>query len=269
VHSPQRNAATIDELHDRPLLAYVVLVFALAIPFWLFAAWTGAQLFPGLPVSALMVVCPLIAASLLVFRSSGIAGVQALLRRAADVRRIAPIWYLPIVLLMPAVAIVSYGVMQVLGMPLPAPHVSLLTAVVLFLAFFVAAVGEETGWSGYATDPMLARWGALQVSILLGIVWAVWHFIPLMQAGRSPGWIAGWCVSTVAFRVLLVWLYSNTGSVFATILTHAMGNLSMFLFPNDGSHYDPRVAGPLLAVVAAIVTVIWGPRTLARFRAPH
>jgi len=101
-HSPQRDASTADELRDRPLLAYVGLVFALAIPFWLVAARTGAQLLPGLPVSALMVVCPLIAASLLVFRSSGTAGVKALLRRAADVQRIAPpIWYLPIVLLMP------------------------------------------------------------------------------------------------------------------------------------------------------------------------
>jgi CAAX protease family protein len=116
---------------------------------------------------------------------------------------------------------------------------------------------------------MLARSSALQAGILLGIEWAVWHLIPLAQAGRSLGWIAGWCVSTVAIRVLIVWLYSNTGSVFATILTHAMGNLGMFLFPNDGSAYDPRVAGPLLAVVAAIVTVIWGPRTLARFRSPH
>jgi len=269
-HSPQRDASTADELRDRPLLAYVGLVFALAIPFWLVAAWTSAQLLPGLPVSALMVVCPLIAASLLVFRSSGTAGVKALLRRAADVQRIAPpIWYLPIVLLMPAVTAMSYGAMRLLGMPLPAPHISLLTALVLFLAFVVAAGGEEIGWSGYATDPMLARSSALQAGILLGIVWAVWHLIPLAQAGRSPGWIAGWCASTVAIRVLIVWLYSNTGSVFATILTHAMGNLSMFLFPNDGSAYDPRVAGALLAVVAAIVTVIWGPRTLARFRSPH
>jgi membrane protease YdiL (CAAX protease family) len=41
----------------------------------------------------------------------------------------------------------------------------------------IAALGEELGWSGYAIDPMQARWGALKASILLGIFWAVYHYI--------------------------------------------------------------------------------------------
>ena len=64
-----------------------------------------------------------------------------------------------------------------------------------------------------------------------------------------------------------VWVYNNTGrSVFATALFHAMGNVSTFLFPNYGSHYDPRITGPIIAFAAAIVTAVWGPRTLARYR---
>ncbi len=35
------------------------------------------------------------------------------------------------------------------------------------------------------------------------MVWATWHILPLIQADRSLGWIAGWCVFTVAARVLI------------------------------------------------------------------
>jgi hypothetical protein len=51
---------------------------------------------------------------------------------------------------------------------------------------------------------------------------------------RTAGWIAWWSLNTVALGVLFTWLYNNTGhSVFA----------------------------------AALVTAVWGPRTLARRRA--
>jgi hypothetical protein len=67
-------------------------------------------------------------------------------------------------------------------------------------------------------------------------------------------------------RVIIVWIYNNTGkSLFATILYHAMSNVSMFLFPNYGSHYDPFITSIILVSIAAIVVFAWGPKTLARF----
>ena len=250
----------------RPLLPFFVLVLAFSVPFWFVGARTGRQLLEGLPLSALMAICPVIAASVLVYRERKMAGVIALLRRAFDYPRIREkIWYLPILLLMPGVMLVSYGVMRVLRIPLPNPHISVFAATVLFLAFFVFALGEEVGWMGYAIDPLQARWSALQASLLLGAVWAVWHVVPLVQVHRPLEWIAWWSLGTVASRVLIVWLYTNTGkSVFAAILFHAMSNVSTFLFPNFGSHYDPRITGLIIAVVAVVVIVVWGPQTLAR-----
>ncbi|HUI27346.1 MAG TPA: CPBP family intramembrane glutamic endopeptidase [Candidatus Kryptonia bacterium] len=158
----------------------------------------------------------------------------------------------------------SYGLMRLLGSPLPTPQFRLVPGAVMFLAFFVAALGEELGWSGYATDPMQDRWNALQAGILLGVMWATWHIVPLLQAHRSATWIAWWCLFTVASRVLIVWLYNNTGkSVFAATLYHAVSNVSTVLFI---SYFDPRITGPIIAFAAAIVTVAWGPRTLARYR---
>jgi membrane protease YdiL (CAAX protease family) len=242
---------------------FFLLVFALSIPLWLIGALTPLQLLPGLPVSTLNVFCPLIAASILVYREDKTEGVKELLKRAVDYGRIrAKVWYVPTVLLMPGIAILAYGLMRLMQLPLPAPQFPGLAALAMFLASFIAALGEELGWMGYAVDTMQDRWNALQAGILLGVVWATWHIVPLVQARRSPAWIAWWCLWTVTQRVLIVWLYNNTGkSVFAAALFHAISNVSTLLFPE---YYDPRITGLITALVAVIVTVVWGPRTLAR-----
>jgi membrane protease YdiL (CAAX protease family) len=252
----------------RSPLKFFLLVFALSIPLWLIGAVTPLQLLPGLPVSSLMAFCPLIAASILVYREDKTTGVTELLKRSFDYRRIrAKVWYVPIVLLMPGITILAYGLMRLVRLPLSAPVFPGLAALVMFLAFFIAALGEEVGWSGYVIDPMQDRWNALQASVLLGLVWATWHIVPLVQAQRSPAWLAWWCLFTVALRVLIVWLYNNTGkSVFAAALHHAIANVSWQLFPNYGSHWDPRITGLITVLAAVIVTVVWGPRTLARNR---
>jgi hypothetical protein len=45
---------------------------------------------------------------------------------------------------------------------------------------------------------------------------------------------------------------------------HTMSNLTWQLFPIDGSFYDPRVTGPILALAAALVVVLWGSKTFTR-----
>jgi uncharacterized protein len=266
--SVDKDSSKTIAARSRSPLKFFLLVFALSIPLWLIGAVTRLQLLPDLPVSALMAFCPLIAATILVYRESKIVGVTELLKRSFDYKRIgAKVWYIPIILLMPGVMVLTYGLMLLMGLRIPSPQLSVPAALVMFLVFFIAALGEELGWMGYAIDPMQDRWNALRASILLGLVWAGWHIVPLVQADRSPAWIAWWCLFTVAARVLIVWLYNNTGkSVFAAALFHDMMNVSFFLFPNFGSHYDPRISGPIIAFVAVIVTVVWGPLTLARYR---
>jgi hypothetical protein len=126
------------------------------------------------------------------------------------------------------------------------------------LAFFLAALGEELGWSGYIIDPMQDRWGALPAAIFLGLLWAIWHIVPLVQAHRSPIWIAWWSLGTVAARILIVWLYNNMGkSVFAATAFHTMMNISWQLFPINGSYFDPRINGLMMVVAAAFVIAVW------------
>ncbi len=267
----QVDTDSLNTTKSRPRspLKFFLLVFALSLPFLMAGSLVGHQLVPGVPVTALLVAfCPAAAAVILVYREGKTAGVSELLKRAFDCTRIrAKIWYAPMFLLMPGVTILSYGWMCWSGAPLPIPQIRVVATLAMSLAIFILALGEELGWSGYAIDPMQDRWGALPASILLGLVWALWHIVPLVQVHRSPAWIAWWCLGTVAARVLIVWLYNNTGkSVFAAAIFHATINVTWQWFPIRGSYWDPRVNGVIMAIAAVGVAMVWGPRTLAGYR---
>jgi membrane protease YdiL (CAAX protease family) len=108
----------------------------------------------------------------------------------------------------------------------------------------------------------------LGAALIIGVVWAVWHIVPRVQANRAPAWIEWWCLGTVSSRVIYVWIYNNTGrSVFSAILYHDIDNVAWLTFPIGGSCFDPRVTGLLLAVCATGVTIVWGADTLRRRRA--
>ena len=245
---------------------YFLLTFALSLPFLLLGAWIGLQLLPALPLSALGFVCPVAAASILSSRENGFRGVRDLLKRSLDLGRVKwKAWYLPTILLMPSISLAAYGVMQAMGTSLPAPQIPVIRTLALVPAFFVGAICEELGWSGYATDPLQERFGAFKAAMIIGAVWAAWHFIPLAEAHRSLEFIAWWTLGTISLRLIIVWLYNNSGrSVFVAALFHMMVNLTWQLFPVNGSFYDPRVMSPIIALAAALVIVVWGPKTLTR-----
>lgn len=89
--------------------------------------------------------------------------------------------------------------------------------------------------------------------------------MPDIQAHHSLSWTAGHRLNSVAERILIVWLYNNTGqSVLAAIPFHDMDNVGAF--PNNGSHYDPAITATITAITAVIVTFLWGSKTLSRYR---
>lgn len=260
----------ISSLFKNGLLKFFILVFALAIPFWLLGAMAkqGLPVPMNLPISALMFPVPLVAALIMVYSEEGLRGLRGLFKRIIDYKKIRPKWYLPIILLTPIIFFSSYLVIRLLGLPLPTQiYIPLLTIPILFIVFFISAAGEEAGWMGYAIDPMLSRWSALKASIILGLIWAIWHFIPFIQTGNTLSWVAWQSFYTVMLRVLIVWAYNNTGkSVLSAVLFHDMSNVSWSLFPNNGSNYDPAITGIITAITVVIVAFLWGTKTLARFR---
>jgi membrane protease YdiL (CAAX protease family) len=263
---------TRGQVSYRSVWVFFLLVFLLAVPFYLLDALFGEawrKAIPiNLPLSALMFLTPLVAAAILTYREEGAAGVKALLKRAFDYRRIRnKRWYVVAVGLWPALMLLEYGWMILSGMPLPAFEFAIWLLPIFLVVFFVAAIGEELGWTAYATDRLQGRYTALQASLVIGVVWALVHVIADVQAHHAFTWILWQRLGTVVLRILMVWLYNNAGqSVFAVLSLHAMVNVAEFMFPNYGSHFDPFLALLLSAVVAAIAIVVWGPDTLSRYR---
>ena len=224
------------------------------------------QPLPGLPIAAAMFVCPALAALILTYRDRGSMGVTALLRRSFDGRRMPKRWYLPILMLMPGVAVATFALERWTGTAVPAPHIALLPSTGLFLVFMVGALAEELGWTGFALDRLPVRWGAVQSGLLLGGIWAIWHWVALIEAHRSAAWIAWWSLGTVAMRIIMVGLYNHAGrSLFGVAVIHAMFNLCWQLFPVRGSYFDPRLNGLILAKVALAAIVV--TRGIARHSA--
>ncbi|MCC7162812.1 MAG: CPBP family intramembrane metalloprotease [Anaerolineae bacterium] len=169
---------------------------------------------------------------------------------------------------MPLLLLMQYGVMRWLGVPLPSLGVPDMTALVsLFVVIFILGIGEELGWMGYAAEPMQERWGALIAAIMIGVVWGVWHTVPFLQNNVTPTWIFWQYANTIGLRVLIFWVYNNAGkSVFVAILFHTMSNIAELVWPFSGDSYDPFFNTIFVTVAVVIVTILWGPKTLAHFR---
>jgi uncharacterized protein len=250
---------------------FFLLVFALSIPFWILGAIAPdfTEIFPiKLPISALMTFCPMIAAVILVYKEQKSQGVKDLLSQVFDFKKINnKRWYLLIVFLMPAIAVLSSFYTKFTGVIILEPQTPVLSILLFFGIYFIGAIGEEIGWSGYAIDPLQNKYGALKASLILGFIWAIWHIIPWSQTHQTPVWIVWQSVGAIFLRVVMVWLFNNTGkSVFAMILFHAMNNISPYLIPNQGAHYDPFITCISLIATVIVVVFLWGSKTLARYR---
>lgn len=254
---------------DRSVRSFLLLLFGLSLPFWLAGAvadrFLPASMPISLPPSALMAFMPVVAALILTARQTGAAGVRALLARAVDGGRVrAPVWWLAALLLMPAAMLLEYGLVLLRDGPISHPVFPLARLPLFFLMFLAAGLGEELGWQGFLYERLTPRLSALGGALVIGAIWVVWHIIPMSQTGHGAAWTAWQLAAMIPLRVLTVWLFAASGrSVLLAAVFHAMTNVSEFMFPNYGSHFDPFLTFLILAVIAVVVVLGWGPASLA------
>ena len=257
----------------RSLARYFLLLFGLCLPVWVIGAIFDIELFPGFKLFQVGLAMPMIASLLLTYRERRWAGITALLRRTYDVVQIKPrIWFLPIFFIYPSLGFINYWIARGAGADIPSPTLSLV-GFLSYCAVFFMTFGEELGLSGYALDPMLGRYSALETGLLLGLAWAGYHIPGFVISGYySAGWIFWHAIYIVTTRVLFVWIYNNSGkSLFSMALCHWTFGLFWSLWPQDNLQkavpfYDPKIAAVAAVFYAQIVVYLWGPRTLAQFR---
>lgn len=219
------------------IASFFVLTIIFTLPAFVLITLTGLNMilspdmvFAFIPLA---VIAPISAALVLTYRKDGGIGVKELLKKSIDYKRVKnKKWYLPTLLLMPLIFGLVFGVSSFLELELLPAQMPLIAAPIALIMFFLSVLCEQVGWMGYAFEPMNNRWGIIKSTILLGIFWGLWHIPLYIFTFPNPEMLIAQVLGVVALRVLIVWLYSNTGnSVFIVILFHVTYNVCMSVFP--------------------------------------
>ncbi|KAB1187932.1 MULTISPECIES: CPBP family intramembrane glutamic endopeptidase [Haloferax] len=196
-------------------------------------------------------------------------------RRLTDVSRIGLKWFAVILFLPLVMSLVGAAVDLFLGgtgatwsegvLGFAVSPLAILPAV--FFATLPPFI-EELGWRGYVLDRLQMQWSALTASLILGVVWAVWH-LPLFfvegtyQAGLGVGTLEFWSfmIGVVGLTGVFTWVFNNTTrSILAIIILHGMVN-----FTGEIIALTPRadaIATVSWVVLVGVLAVVWGSQTL-------
>jgi uncharacterized protein len=232
--SPQEGGL----LARHPLTFFFLMAFAFS---WL--AWSpwylseeGIGLLPY-PVSAFpwlalgIFLGPTLAAFIMTGVTEGRAGIRRLLRRIV-LWRVGLRWYLfafigvPLVMTLGTILVPGgLASLQFLG-----PGYVLAYPVTFIATLIIGGpLGEEIGWRGFALPRMQPLQGPLVGSIILGLLWGLWHlpefFVPAWaetSGGSNLLAIVKFCIFAIASAIVFTWVFNNTkGSVLMAVLVHA------------------------------------------------
>jgi membrane protease YdiL (CAAX protease family) len=259
-------------LLTHPLAAYFLLTFtiswvgalALAAPHLLrhepLPIITGILMFP------VMLLGPSLSAIFLTWFAADKPGLRDLFSRLLRAR-IRSRWYAPL-LIPPVLVLTLLLTLKTFVSPVYTPNLFLMG--VLFGV--PAGLLEEIGWTAFAFPKMSAQHNALGASILLGLLWGLWHLPVVNYLGTATPHGAYWFPFFLAFafamtamRVLISWLYINTKSVLIAQLMHISSTGSLVIFSPPAVSASQEVIwyalyGVVLWLVVLIVIKKFGTR---------
>jgi len=264
-HSRRPNAS-----YSFPLTAYLLVTFCSAWLIWLplvVAEYTGFVMpVPPIVLIVLGSFMPTLIALLFSWRYSGVNELRRLLGQAL-IWRVSPIWY-GIAIFGPAlVMLLATGGHVLLGGTTPdyVPFGTrwLLVAVNLFLVLLIGGpLGEEFGWRGLVLPALERRVSPLWASLLLGLIWAVWH-LPLffVSASAQYGLSFGlYVLLTIPLTILITWVYHGSGdSLLLVMLFHSAVNTwsgPLQISPEAAGSTRPFALIIIFAWVVALLAVI-------------
>ena len=260
-----------------PVALVIVLVFVIS---WLstipqiWASWDGAAAVPGW-AKALQVF--LVAPGLIALVAAAINGGRAaffdLLKRLFRWR--APLWLYAAVLLGPPLLIVAAIVLSnALGgtaIALPSASNAFAAFVPTFIVYLVLNT-EELIWRGYVLPRFQWRWSPLRASLVLGVIWTLFHAPYFLMKGGHPGGLTPtiFVVMLMAMTVLQTRFFNaGLGSVLLPHLFHQSVNAwaeALPELPRFVHSTTPALVFAILLAVAAVVAIDVPPR-MTRHRA--
>jgi membrane protease YdiL (CAAX protease family) len=126
---------------------------------------------------------------------------------------------------------------------------------------------EEIGWRGFALPRMERLQGPLLASLILGVMWALWHLpeflVPTWAASSGGGGILGialFTLTAITFTIVITWVFNNTrASVLVAILVHT--SIDAFFAPLGAMFSASAVSSALpliigFGVVAVVLIVL-------------
>lgn len=204
--------------------ACFISVAAMPIP----APYRGLIVLLGAFAPSLVALC-------LTARDEGGAGVRTLLRGVVQ-WRVPAQWYLFAASYMAAIKLTvavthraATGAWPRLG---TVPWYVIPFAIIFSTPF---QAGEEIGWRGYALPRLAARFGLAGASLLLGLIWALWHLPQffIREADTYGQSFFVFVLQVVALSVTIAWLWARTGrSLLLPMLLHAAVNNSKDIVPS-------------------------------------
>ena len=130
----------------------------------------------------------------------------------------------------------------------------------MFLAYIpIMIVGgglEELGWRGTALPELQKRLSPLPATVILGIIWSVWHlplfFLPgVIQYGTSF-WL--FALEVIGIALVMSWLYNWTDSILICVLMHAARNAAATMgFRVPTEHVGGAIFEGLIWVVLGVL----------------
>ena len=250
-------------MRRNPVLAFYLVTFVVSwlifIPVTRFLQ-DPADLSLGVILLAYVsIYTPTLAAIFLTSIESGTAGVRALFRRFLR-WRVGLHWYLVALFGSTAIGLVAMALYALGGGTLPPFNPNYLAVVFLLVG---GPLSEEMGWRGYALPRLQVRFGALPASILVGILWAVWHlpgFIWPSLLYNVPIPFTWFLLFVVAWSILFTWLYNHTsGNLLLAFLFHLGIDVTPAILPLSGR--DLTLLNMVVTWGVVLVVVVWGRRS--------
>lgn len=176
--------------------------------------------------------------------------------------RVSPIWYI--------VAVFGSGALFTGGMAIASLFLSdvgrwwyLPNDAQRLVAMLVFPIGEEIGWRGFALPRLQERFGGLRASMIVGVVWCVWHAMMYDLGGTLP-WLALHLPFFVAGSVFFTWLWNRTGgSLLLAVLAHAGAHLDNSSRPlQESGNGVPSLVHTAAFIVCALALVVFDRRSV-------